>query len=336
MTDVDTASRDRLTVAVLAQYRMATTEQMHLILSPDVRIEQTRRRLVKLRGEGLINRVTLPQAGRTRVWYTTRYGAQVASEWPELRGRRPPRGAHDRTAVRLGVGHGLTVTETALAFLQDARRHGDLCQPLDWIPEVHHPLGGGEAVIPDALLYYRSHDTGTGEADSSGDGAGGSMLRAFVEVDRATMGPERLAAKLGAYARLHQYIPAPPPGTRRTLTVPEESWRRRYPLFPRLLFVLDGTGPAGIHTRLTALQAAARQPAHTALLHDIPILAAPMTDLLRHGPAAPIWHPIGGPDQRVGWMHTRHTLPGPTTGAEPRAAAPTTAGHRPDWSQLRT
>ncbi|MEV5646512.1 hypothetical protein AB0L67_41810 [Streptomyces flaveolus] len=38
MTDVDTGNRDRLAVAVLAQYRMATTEQMHLILSPDVRI----------------------------------------------------------------------------------------------------------------------------------------------------------------------------------------------------------------------------------------------------------------------------------------------------------
>ncbi|CAM5456322.1 hypothetical protein STENM327S_08138 [Streptomyces tendae] len=178
MRDVYTASRDRLAVAVLAQYRMATTEQMHLILSPDVRIEQTRRRLVKLRGEGLIDRVTLPQAGRTRVWYTTRYGAQVASEWPELRGRRPPRGAHDRTAVRLGVGHGLTVTETGLAFLQDARRRGDLCQALDWIPEVHHSLGG-EAVIPDALLYYRSHGTGAGGADSS-DGEAVGCVRSTV------------------------------------------------------------------------------------------------------------------------------------------------------------
>ncbi|MGW3152108.1 replication-relaxation family protein [Streptomyces sp. NPDC001177] len=53
-------------------------------------------------------------------------------------------------------------------------------------PEVYHS-GSGEAVIPDALLYYR---------DSSD---GGAMLRAFVEVDRATMGPERLAAKLTAY-----------------------------------------------------------------------------------------------------------------------------------------
>jgi hypothetical protein len=149
MADVDAGGRDRLTLAVPVQYQMATTTQMHLIISPGVRVEQTRRRLAKLREEGLIDRITLPQAGRTRVWHPTQYGAQIASEWPELRGRRPPRGATDRTAVQLKVGHGLTVTETALAFLKDARHRGDLCQPLDWIPEVHHPIGGGEAVIPE-------------------------------------------------------------------------------------------------------------------------------------------------------------------------------------------
>ncbi|MGW5434613.1 replication-relaxation family protein [Streptomyces sp. NPDC004059] len=122
MTDVDAGGRDRLALAVLTQYRMATTEQMHLILSPDVRTEQTRRRLMKLRAEGLIDRITLPQAGRLRVWHPTQYGAQVASEWPELRGRRPPKTATDPTAVRLAVGHALTVTKTGLQFLQDASR----------------------------------------------------------------------------------------------------------------------------------------------------------------------------------------------------------------------
>ncbi len=123
MKDVDTGGRDRLAVAVLVQYRMATTVQIHLIV-PGVRIEQARRRLMKLRREGLADRITLPQAGRTRVWYPTPYGSQIASEWPELRGRRPPRGATHRTAVRLKAGHGLTVTDTALACLKDARHHG--------------------------------------------------------------------------------------------------------------------------------------------------------------------------------------------------------------------
>lgn len=180
MIGVEAGSGDRIALAVLAQYRMATTEQMHRVTAPEVRIEQTRRRLARLRAKGLVDRITLPQAGRTRVWFPTLYGVQLAFEWPEMRGHRPSRTVSDPTAVRLNAGQALTVTETALVFLEDARRRGDVCQPLDWIPEVHHPIGSGEAVIPDALLFYRR-----GPVD-----AGGSMLRAFVEVDRATMGPE--------------------------------------------------------------------------------------------------------------------------------------------------
>ncbi|MEV8563356.1 replication-relaxation family protein, partial [Streptomyces sp. NPDC051917] len=175
MTDVDAGGGDRLALAVLTQYRMATTEQMHRVIAPDVRIEQTRRRLAKMRDEGLIDRITLPQAGRLRVWFPTSYGVQIASEWPELRGRRPPKTVSDPTAARLRVGHTLTVTETALLFLEDACRRGELCRPLDWLSEVYHPIGGGAAVIPDALMYYRR-----GPADGKG-----SMLRAFVEIDRA-------------------------------------------------------------------------------------------------------------------------------------------------------
>ncbi|MFJ9821865.1 replication-relaxation family protein [Streptomyces sp. NPDC101151] len=64
---------------------------MHRVIAPEVRIEQTRRRLARLRAEGLVERITLPQAGRTRVWFPTSYGVQLASEWPEMRGHRPSR-----------------------------------------------------------------------------------------------------------------------------------------------------------------------------------------------------------------------------------------------------
>lgn len=57
MLDVDAGSGDRLVLVVLAQYRMTTTKQMHLMIAPGVRIEQTRRRLVKLRKEGLVDRI---------------------------------------------------------------------------------------------------------------------------------------------------------------------------------------------------------------------------------------------------------------------------------------
>ena len=170
---------------------------------------------------------------------------------------------------------------------------GDVCRPLDWIPEVHHPLGGGEAVIPDALLYYRR----------GREGDDGAMLRAFVEVDRATMGPERLAAKLTAYAHLHSYTPQPV--GRRPAAVqewPREEWRRSYPLFPWVLFVLDSTGPNGVATRIDALRAAATQPAVAAFLADVPVLAAPLVDVLQHGPSGTLWHPINGSGEHVGWM----------------------------------
>ncbi|MGW4566559.1 replication-relaxation family protein [Streptomyces sp. NPDC004561] len=166
-------------------------------------------------------------------------------------------------------------------------------------PRSTTPLGGGEAVIPDVLVYYRSRGT---------NGDGGSMLRAFVEFDRATMRPERLAAKLGSYRRFHAYAPQPI-GRRPTLDPAQEDWRHRYPLFPRLLFVLYGTGPAGVETRINALHEASQDPA-AALLRTVPVMAAPLTGLLHHGPAAPIWHSVqntnGAP---AGCAHPAPDLP---------------------------
>ncbi|MGV9451055.1 replication-relaxation family protein [Streptomyces sp. NPDC003635] len=299
MTDVDTGGGDRLALAVVTQYRMASTEQMHRLIAPGVRIEQTRRRMAKLRDEGLVDRITLPRSGRLRAWFPTSYGARIAAEWPELRGRRLPRTVSNPTAARLRLDHTLTVTETALHFIQDARSHGDLCRPLDWLPEVHHPLGAGEAVIPDALMYYQRGRT---------EGEDWSMLRAFIEVDRATMGPERLAAKLNAYSRLHDYVPTPVARHQRATTHNplQEEWRRHYPLFPRVLFILDGTGPVGLTTRIRALHAAANAPALTLFLRTVPVLTAALSDLRTKGPSEPVWRPVQDPDQRVAWTWSPH------------------------------
>jgi hypothetical protein len=43
-----------------------------------------------------------------------------------------------------------------------------------------------------------------------------------------------------------------------------------------------------------------------AFLHDVPILATAMTELLQHRPAAPVWRPVTHPDHTVAWTHTRH------------------------------
>lgn len=49
----------------------------------------------------------------------------------EAGGHRPSRTVPDPAAVRLKAGRTLTVTETALVFLEDARRRGGLCRPLE-------------------------------------------------------------------------------------------------------------------------------------------------------------------------------------------------------------
>ncbi|MGW2975332.1 hypothetical protein ACWDBO_53785 [Streptomyces mirabilis] len=115
------------------------------------------------------------------------------------------------------------------------------------------------------------------------------------------MGPERLAAKLPAYERLHRYVPTIRGRRRPSIgQKPEpEDWRRHYPLFPRLLFVPDGTGPADIENRVTAPCSAARQLAPSRFLQDVPIVAAPLADLLHHSPSAPVRRPVHDPDQRV-------------------------------------
>ncbi|MGX4694724.1 hypothetical protein [Streptomyces sp. JNUCC 63] len=122
---------------------------------------------------------------------------------------------------------------------------------------------------------------------------------------RATTGPERLAAKLTSYARLYPYVPAPGRRQRPAGAEPlQEEWRRHYPLFPRLLFVLDGTGPAGIQTRIKALRAAAADPAPVGFLRDVPVLAAPLVDVLQGGPAEPVWRPVRDPGSTVSWVHS--------------------------------
>ncbi|GHH63457.1 hypothetical protein FHS35_002099 [Streptomyces umbrinus] len=78
-------------------------------------------------------------------------------------------------------------------------------------------------------------------------------------------------------------------------------------MFPRLLFVLDGTGPAGIEHRVQALHTAARDTALAGFLREVAVLAAPMVDLLRDGPSAPVRRPVQAPDRQVSWMHIRRT-----------------------------
>ncbi|MCW8101658.1 replication-relaxation family protein [Streptomyces tauricus] len=272
-------------MSVLALHRMATTIQIRDLLRPHIARQTVSSPLNKLRQKGLVDYTVLPQSNRTRVWYLTSEGARLARDFPALRGR-PPSPINSATAASLKTPHTLTVVRTHLAFAADARRLGHEHGPWDWIPEVAHSIGEGERLVADAVMYYTILN-----------GAQRRKLRAFVEVDRTTMGSERLARKLIEYARLFQYE-AQPVGQRSPATS-GPAWLRWYPVFPRVHFVLTGASRTRLGDRISDLQAmVAHHPLVAAFAREVPLGAAVLEDIEHHGPTQATWTPLSGGDPR--------------------------------------
>jgi hypothetical protein len=275
-------------LAALGQHRMATTQQLHDLLRPGTARQTVSAPLNRLRREGLVDYTVLPQSNRSRAWYLTSEGARLTRDFPALRGR-PPYPITSATAASLKTPHTLTVVRTHLAFVADARRRGDEHGHLDWTPEVSHPLSDGEKIITDAVMHY----TLIGDDQRT-------KLRAFVEVDRATMGSERLAAKLIEYARLWSYEPQPVGRPRsRQAAAQGPVWLRWYPVFPRVLFVLTGASRYVLTNRISDLQAMVEQhPLVATLARQVPMGAAVLEDLERHGPTSDVWVPLTSGEPR--------------------------------------
>ncbi|WP_042422289.1 replication-relaxation family protein [Streptacidiphilus anmyonensis] len=287
-----------LLLACIAQHRMATTAQLHTLTAPGLQPNTTRFHLQTLRNQRLVDQVFLGRPSSQRLWYLTPTGRDLAQQLPELRDLDlPPVPAEPALAARLRAAHTVAVLRTHLAFLTDARDRGDDYGPLDWTPEVYHRLSEsrGEALIPDALLRYTANHTG-----------GRTQLRAFVEVDRATMSSERLASKLMTYSRFLDHTPSPTPGQRRSTagsTPAHPTWMRHYPVFPRVLFVLTDASPTTLENRIHDLRAmAAGNPLALRLARKVPLGAAVLEDLEEQGPSAPVWTPLAGDDTAPrGW-----------------------------------
>ncbi|MFI9040912.1 replication-relaxation family protein [Streptomyces sp. NPDC053726] len=275
-------------LAALGQHRMATTGQLHGLLRPDAARQTVSTPLNRLRHEGLVDFTVLPRSNRARAWFLTGEGARLVRDFPALRGR-PPYPITSATAASLKTPHTLTVVRTHLAFVADARGRGDEHGHLDWTPEVSHPLSDGEKVIADAVMHY----TLSGEGQRT-------KLRAFVEVDRATMASERLASKLIEYARLWSYDPQPVGRQRsRQPVVAGAVWLRWYPVFPRVLFVLTGASRYVLKNRITDLQAmVAQHPLVGTLARQVPLGAAALDDLEVQGPTGDVWVPLVGGEPR--------------------------------------
>ncbi|RPK71511.1 hypothetical protein EES45_34485 [Streptomyces sp. ADI97-07] len=287
----DTAAHRAM--GLLAQFRVIATPQLHQMLSPNAR-SVTSKVLSGLLADKLINFSVLPRANQTRLWFLSPRGAQVATLWPELRGRSvvPPGNA---TEARLRAPHTLAGIRAHLTFLEDAGVRGDEYGPLDWVPEVAHRLpdtGGEDRLIADAVMHYTASSPRR------------LQFRAFVEIDRATMSSERLASKLISYARFHDYTPQPV--GRRGLVGDQAAmlaWQRFYPRFPRILFILTGASPRTLQQRTEDLRAmTVEHPLVATLAARVPLGAAVLEDLEAQGPSAPVWTPLSGPAERRSWM----------------------------------
>ncbi|MFF4283009.1 replication-relaxation family protein [Streptomyces kronopolitis] len=276
-------------LACLFQHRVASTDQLQRMLRPTPHPESLRRTLRGLRRAALAESVD--RRHQPSVWALTAAGRGLVLKWPQFRGRRTY--LNDLSGAR--SAHTLTVTRTALSFLADAQTRRDEFGPLDWMPEVAHPVRDGAAdgdrmLVADALLRYaRTSPTRT-------------LLRAFVEVDRATESSERLASKVITYARFHTHVPVA--GRRGALdTSGIASWQRSYPVFPRLLFVLTGAGPRALAQRVADLRAIVREhPLAERFAEEVPVGAAVLEEIEERGPSAPVWWPLADRQGRCSWM----------------------------------
>ncbi|AEM88715.1 replication-relaxation family protein [Streptomyces violaceusniger] len=283
-------------MTVLYQHRLVSTLQMHRLLTPHhTRAEYVRRQLHQLRESGLVGVVGRRVHGQTDLlWWLTEKGA-TAVEAVGLLPQRPYRMSAEAAAGPLQE-HTLATVSTGLAFVEWARRLGHECGALDWSPEIAHYYrdenrpGEDLSLIPDAVLNY-VHTEGRQR----------TLLTFFVEVDRCQMTIARLAQKVHAYARYHQYAPQPAArAARRASRTP--AWRSRYPAFPRVLLVLTGASASRLERRIADLRSlAAADP----ILATTTVRAGVTTldQLHDQGPFAPIVTPVLGPAEHTdAWL----------------------------------
>ena len=281
---------DHKVLLTLARFFLATAEQLHQLHGGTSGIKQTQKRMERLRTEGLTEFITLPQAGRAKAWYLTETGSAVTATFPAAR-RPEPLVAPEQAALRYGRGHLLDLGRVHTAFVADARARGESFGLLDFTPAPTHPVDlaapAGPAYRPAAELAYTA-TTNTGRR----------RLRAFLELHHPDSGTEQTAEQLAACARLWQQ-----PGPGGTGWARERRWRP----FPALLVVLTGTPAGAVGTAVEDLLLAAEEnPATADLLAAVPAGAARLEDLVQHGPAAAIWHPLSDEGQPpVGWTALR-------------------------------
>jgi hypothetical protein len=274
----------------LYQHRLLSTRQLHELHMPNRQLRSMQRILARLRSAGLA--LSTREPGGLGLWFLSAAGIEAMEAIPS---RAEPRSKLIPPAQAAGPlqSHTLAVNDVGIAFVRAARDRGDECGPLAWRHEIAHPLGPppgrrtSEQLISDAVLTYQV---------ARGDRAGSFHYR-LVELDRATMPVDGLAAKLRRYARLFRYSEPPAPGQK-----PKVIWADRYPVFPVVLLVLAGDSERRLNRRRRTVLALCGEDRELKRTPEVEFSICLLDDLVEHGPFSPIFHTTAKPRALVNWL----------------------------------
>lgn len=263
------------------QHRALTTRQLQALHAPNSSIRWMQMITAALAEQRLIGGVSLDR-GR-RLFFVTAAGADaVALLGSRTETRRTVLRAEQAAGALRNHTHG--VNDVGIAFVTAARGRGDDCGPWSWRHEIANPIGRApgqhrdELLISDALLTYQRH-----EDEQT------TFHYRLIELDRATMPVDDLAAKLSRYGRLFRYT-LPDAG--------EPLWTTRYPAFPTVLVVLaNGTRRALEGRRAMVLALLEEED-----VQDIRIDVCLLEDLMTDGPFASVVRSARDPNGPVNWL----------------------------------
>ncbi len=271
------------------QHRLLNTTQVHAMHLPSHTRRWAEQILTQLARRELTAFVR-PGRGGPRLYYLTLAGAQAVETIPTRVETRRKLITPEQAAGPLWR-HTLAVNDTGIAFMHAARERGDDFGALAWRHEIAHhaPAAGhsrGELLIADALLTYLAH------------GSDGQLTFHYrlLELDRATVPTDTLAAKLARYADLYNHTPT---GRDRPAGKP---WRERYPVFPDIICVLTGQPRPALQRRAQTVLALCQTDPQLQRTPEVRISLTLLEDLQAHGPYAPIWRRPEDPTQTIDWL----------------------------------
>jgi Replication-relaxation len=271
-------------LASLAQHRVLDTRQIRAVHLPDSDRRWTQKLLVRLKRAGLADYVESARAPR-RLWYVTERGARLAHRAGALEAE--PKVLAAELAAGPLQAHTLALNDAAICFLRSARERGDDFGPLAWRHEVFHPLSRGRgrrrrALIADAVFtYLRLEQDGT------------AIEQRFLELDRATLSVDRLAAELARYTELYRA---------RGGKGGEPLWRGRYPVFPPVHCVLTGAPRGALSRRRSTVSVLLAADPLLSRTPEVGISICLLDDLRRDGPFAPVFRDVRDPGRPVDWL----------------------------------